>query len=617
MNSFISRAKNSAYKGKANPAASTAATVVIPGQPVVSTKAPPTLPDFLRQRDYTGALTLLSFQRSQPDIDPAQDEALLAWQGYCSFHLGDYQKALDAYTDLADRAKSPLKGREEHKTDSDDDDATPAPSPRKAAAAASAPPRPSPEQWLLYSACCHFYLGDYPAADALLTTLPPSPLAHRLQLHLAVKLNDEPRTVKATAKLTSTTADQVSLASVHYLRNRYQEATDIYKKLLLEFRDYTALQVYVAMCYYKLDYYDVSLEILGPYLTAHADSATAQNLKACNHYKLYDGKAAEAELKPILDSLHSSSPTSSIEHDLLRHNLVVFRNGDNALATLTPLIDLIPEARLNLAIFHLRNHHIQEAEQLMKPLEPTTPQEYILKGVVNSAVGQLTDSRSHLKAAQEYFQLVGASTSECDTIPGRQCMASCFFLLKQFDDVLIYLNSIKAYSGQDSIFLFNHGIALAATEQFGEALEALQGVSDMTVKVSYTYISWLSRCCIMTGQPKTAWELYLKMDSNNDSFSLLQLIANDCYKIGSFFYAAKAFDVLERLDPTDGYWEGKRGACVGVLQAVIARKERKEVMRDVLGMLKGNGGQSEAVASQVEQMVRVMRRWCLDNGVTV
>ena len=30
-----------------------------------------------------------------------------------------------------------------------------------------------------------------------------------------------------------------------------------------------------------------------------------------------------------------------------------------------------------------------------------------------------------------------------DTIPGRQCMASCFFLLKQFEDVLIYLNSIR------------------------------------------------------------------------------------------------------------------------------------------------------------------------------
>ena len=54
-------------------------------------------------------------------------------------------------------------------------------------------------------------------------------------------------------------------------------------------------------------------------------------------------------------------------------------------------------------------------------------------------------SQEHLKMARSFFQLVGASASECDTIPGRQCMASCFFLLKQFDDVNIYLNSIKAY----------------------------------------------------------------------------------------------------------------------------------------------------------------------------
>lgn len=44
------------------------------------------------------------------------------------------------------------------------------------------------------------------------------------------------------------------------------QATDIYKKLLLENRDDLALNVYVAMCYYKLDYYDVSLEILTVYL---------------------------------------------------------------------------------------------------------------------------------------------------------------------------------------------------------------------------------------------------------------------------------------------------------------------------------------------------------------
>ena len=44
--------------------------------------------------------------------------------------------------------------------------------------------------------------------------------------------------------------------------------------------------------------------------------------------------------------------------------------------------------------------------------------------------------------------MVGASASECDTIPGRQCMASCFFLLKLFDDVLVFLSSIKV-RGED------------------------------------------------------------------------------------------------------------------------------------------------------------------------
>lgn len=43
--------------------------------------------------------------------------------------------------------------------------------------------------------------------------------------------------------------------------------------------------------------------------------------------------------------------------------------------------------------------------------------------------------------------------------------------------------------------------------------------------------SWLARCHVMTHQPKKAWELYLKMDTSNESFSLLQLIANDAYKV--------------------------------------------------------------------------------------
>jgi intraflagellar transport protein 56 len=37
----------------------------------------------------------------------------------------------------------------------------------------------------------------------------------------------------------------------------------------------------------------------------------------------------------------------------------------------------------------------------------------------------------------------------------------------------------------------------------------------------------------MNKKPRLAWELYLKMETSSEAFSLLQLIANDCYKVGA------------------------------------------------------------------------------------
>ena len=76
-----------------------------------------------------------------------------------------------------------------------------------------------------------------------------------------------------------------------------QEAADVYKRLLLEHRDFSALNIYLGLCYSKLDYFDVSSEILEGYLQQHPCSAAAINLKACNLFKLYTGQAAEAEIK--------------------------------------------------------------------------------------------------------------------------------------------------------------------------------------------------------------------------------------------------------------------------------------------------------------------------------
>eukprot|EP00307_Rebecca_sp_RCC1486_P013510 CAMPEP_0119419176 /NCGR_PEP_ID=MMETSP1335-20130426/20111_1 /TAXON_ID=259385 /ORGANISM="Chrysoculter rhomboideus, Strain RCC1486" /LENGTH=588 /DNA_ID=CAMNT_0007444465 /DNA_START=30 /DNA_END=1796 /DNA_ORIENTATION=+ len=565
----------------------------------------PKLDDLIEKRDYVGAITLIEFEAQQrreaksasgwqlnqqtgeyewvaggtvPENgdDPEQDVEQMRWLAFAAFHSGDFKKALDTYTRLIE-----LVGEQEPTLH-------------------------------VYAACCLLGLGWYKDAEERAQRAPVSPLQNRLLFHLAHRTNDESKLMLYHQKLHDTTEDQLSLASIHYLRNHFQEATDIYKRLLLENRDYAALNVYVALCYYKLDYYDVSLEILNSYLTQHADSAVALNLKACNQFRLYDGKAAEAELAPLLGGAAS---IDKIEFDLVRHNMVVFRNGERAMQVLPALIDVIAEARLNLVIYHMHHGEVEEAYNLMKDLEPTSPQEYILKGVVNLAMGQALDSREHLKVAQQYFQLVGASASECDTIPGRQCMASCFFILRQFDDVLIYLKSIDAYFPSDEVFIYNYSIARAAAGQTRDAeaglLSLLQTSNADQYRVDYVFNMWLARCYVMNGKSRAAWELYLKLESSQESFAMLQLLANDCYKVGAFLYAAKAFDTLERLDPNPEYWEGKRGACVGCFQAVLAGRERKEVLRDVLSILKSTRN------PQVEYLVRVMKKWARENGVNV
>lgn len=55
------------------------------------------------------------------------------------------------------------------------------------------------------------------------------------------------------------------------------------------------------------------------------ESIFAANLKACNHYQLYNGKNAEENLKNVRQKYKGGDLIK--ESDLLRHNVVVFRNG--------------------------------------------------------------------------------------------------------------------------------------------------------------------------------------------------------------------------------------------------------------------------------------------------
>jgi intraflagellar transport protein 56 len=76
----------------------------------------------------------------------------------------------------------------------------------------------------------------------------------------------------------------------------------------------------------------------------------------------------------------------------------------------------------------------------------------------------------------------------------------------------------------------------------------------------------------MNGKPKAAWDVYLSMESTADSFNILEIIGNDCYQMGQFFYALKAFEALEKVDNEKEYDEALRGSVIGVFQMVVANK---------------------------------------------
>lgn len=96
-----------------------------------------------------------------------------------------------------------------------------------------------------YLACCLFMLGMYKKAEEVALNGPRSPLQIRVLFHVAHKMSDEERLMGLHQQLQDVLPDQMSLASMHYMRNHYQEAIDIYKRYLVENR--LAFKIYIRL----------------------------------------------------------------------------------------------------------------------------------------------------------------------------------------------------------------------------------------------------------------------------------------------------------------------------------------------------------------------------------
>ncbi len=76
-----------------------------------SSKQLPKLEEFLSNRDYVGAMSLLEFHRNSGKGSDTVD----MWLGYCAFHAGDYKRAMLEYEALTHSQHQDKKKKEKEK----------------------------------------------------------------------------------------------------------------------------------------------------------------------------------------------------------------------------------------------------------------------------------------------------------------------------------------------------------------------------------------------------------------------------------------------------------------------------------------------------------------------
>ena len=118
----------------------------------------PTLPDYIKVRDWIGAVALLESERT---VNIQVENSL--WLAYCYYHMGEYRKAINIYDELL------------HKTEDKD--------------------------YHVFKACCYYALCLYDDARRQALKGSETPLQTRLLFHLAHKKNDEKSLMQYHQKL--------------------------------------------------------------------------------------------------------------------------------------------------------------------------------------------------------------------------------------------------------------------------------------------------------------------------------------------------------------------------------------------------------------------------------
>ncbi len=175
----------------------------------------PNFDEFIAERNYTGALALLEFDDAVTTNYTQKD----LWKAYCYFRMGQYENAQELYFNIVSNDSNVY-----------DDD----------------------ENVVINLAISYYHMCLFSEAEKVLEDTEESPLKNRLLYHLFNKQSNKEATVEKYQLLGQSKEDQLSIASMHFIQRRFQDAIEIYKRLLMVDKDDVALNLFIAMCYFKL-----------------------------------------------------------------------------------------------------------------------------------------------------------------------------------------------------------------------------------------------------------------------------------------------------------------------------------------------------------------------------
>ncbi|KAK8891924.1 Intraflagellar transport protein 56 [Tritrichomonas musculus] len=511
---------------------------------------------FIESRDFSGASTFIDFLFDE--LGQTKTTDFLLWKAYALFHLGRYSDAIEVYENIMKAEPNDVIN--------------------------------------LFISSCYYYVSDFENAKLYADKGPTSDFRTRLQFHIAHKLNDEQELFQAHSQLVGTLENQLSLAAIHYMRTHYQDAIDIYQRLLIQHPEYIALHVYIAMCQYKLDKFEESNESVDQYLGINSDSAVALNLKSCDYLRLFDPEVAESQLLQIRK--FSSSSYDFVE-SLVKHNLCIFHDGTDGFTILTPLASVLHEARYNLCILYMRENNPTEAFNLIsEQFQPLDISEHLLKATVYLAMGQITADTGQIEEANSIFNEIGEMEVVKDTVPGRQALATSKFVVGEYEEVLRIFKTIETVLVDNDEFNYNKGMALAALSRWAEAERYFLLVKNATYTREIFYNSWLCRCYIKNKKPEAAWNLYSEATSTEDAKTLLEIISNDCFLSGDYYYSMRAYQILSQFELEPTYKEGMIASAAGVFRNILSRRDTPDKLQEVVAVLS-----EEPDAQQVLQII--------------